>query len=157
MKQLLLVTLLTALSMLPSALRAQSQLVVEQKDGTRTAFVLTDLPVITFAEENLCITSATAEVQMARTKVAKCYFEAVPTNIQQLGAAQRVCFDLRDNNLLVMKGVTGTVGIYDTAGHCHYTTQAKGEEVISIELSNLPIGTYLVKTLDYPTVKIFKK
>lgn len=141
--------------MLPYWTSAQSQLVVEANNGTRTVFLLADKPVITFDEENLKITSSGTSTDFVLAHVAKFYFEAEGTGMDEVLRDADCVLKYVNQHILSVYNVSGVVSLFDLSGKCCRVSSAQQDGAQVIDLSGLSEGVYLLHISHQTTIKIY--
>ena len=141
---------------LSAAAEEQLSLVITRTDGTTTVFALDEQPVTSFTRDDLVITTATDSYSYPLTSISRFTYENTPAGVDKvtrsgITVAQRGGF-------LVVSGLPAgqTVALYGVDGRQQAAAQASGTAPVSIALSHLPGGMYVVKT-DSATFKILKK
>lgn len=138
-----------------AAAEANLSLVIHRTDGTTTVFALDEQPVTSFTRDDLVITTSTDSYSYPLTNIQRFTYENATTvnSIRHTGilVAQR-------GGYLVVSGLQAgqIVTLYGIDGRQMATAQAYGSAPVSIPLSHLPGGVYVVKA-DCVTFKILKK
>lgn len=136
-------TLLLACSLMAGA---QNAISIHQKDGKVANFAFSEKPVVTYADNQLVITTTKTSVQYPLYLLQKIDFELTDaTAIEQVKPDAK--FRFTDGTLYITGGAPGSqVVIYDMRGMTEgqYRTDDAGNAVISLQ--SLSKGLYIVKT-----------
>ena len=143
-KLLLFIAAIFSCTML-CAQTAGMSLVVEMMDGTRSAFLLSEKPEMTFASGGLVFKSEKAEVTVAREDFGYFHFESVEAGVHELpsGGAEA---EFVAPGVLRLRGVNvAAVAVYALDGSaCSAEKMVEGDAVI-VSLRSLPQGVYVVR------------
>ena len=126
--------------MLPQTLLAQvNAVVVNMTDGTKTVFMLTDKPVITYSGNNLVLKASTKEASVPITSIINVTLEDhnTPTKIQPV---------LTDRVLFQQLPAGSEVRVYTVDGKFVCTQTADNDGSVSLDLSRLPSGVLIIQT-----------
>ncbi len=136
-------TLLLACSLMAGA---QNAISIHQKDGKVANFAFSEKPVVTYADNQLVITTTKTSVQYPLYLLQKIDFELTDaTAIEQVKPDAK--FRFTDGTLYITGGDPGSqVVIYDMRGMTagQYLIDDAGNAVISLQ--SLSKGLYIVKT-----------
>lgn len=136
-------TLLLACSLMAGA---QNAISIHQKDGKVANFAFSEKPVVTYADNQLVITTTKTSVQYPLYLLQKIDFELTDaTAIEQVKPDAK--FRFTDGTLYITGGDPGSqVVIYDMRGMTEgqYRIDDAGNAVISLQ--SLSKGLYIVKT-----------
>ena len=136
-------TLLLACSLMAGA---QNAISIHQKDGKVANFAFSEKPVVTYADNQLVITTTKTSVQYPLYLLQKIDFELTDaTAIEQVKSDAK--FRFTDGTLYITGGDPGSqVVIYDMRGMTEgqYRIDDAGNAVISLQ--SLSKGLYIVKT-----------
>ncbi len=136
-------TLLLACSLMAGA---QNAISIHQKDGKVANFAFSEKPIVTYADNQLVITTTKTSVQYPLYLLQKIDFELTDaTAIEQVKPDAK--FRFTDGTLYITGGDPGSqVVIYDMRGMTEgqYRTDDAGNAVISLQ--SLSKGLYIVKT-----------
>lgn len=136
-------TLLLACSLMAGA---QNAISIHQKDGKVANFAFSEKPVVTYADNQLVITTTKTSVQYPLYLLQKIDFELTDaTAIEQVKPDAK--FRFTDGTLYITGGAPGSqVVIYDMRGMTEgqYRIDDAGNAVISLQ--SLSKGLYIVKT-----------
>lgn len=136
-------TLLLACSLMAGA---QNAISIHQKDGKVANFAFSEKPVVTYADNQLVITTTKTSVQYPLYLLQKIDFELTDaTAIEQVKPDAK--FRFTDGILYITGGAPGSqVVIYDMRGMTEgqYRIDDAGNAVISLQ--SLSKGLYIVKT-----------
>ena len=153
-KVLLLLLLLTAVGM--TGLKAQNSLTVTLADGTQRVFQLSECPEMLWEGDNVIISTATTELTVPRSNL-KGFSVSDASAIEAFKNGGSRIIISTDGQLNAEGLKAGSlVRVYDAAGRqiSQKTVAANGRATVN--LSNQPTGTYIVKTDNQPTLKIMK-
>ena len=126
--------------LLPQTLLAQvNAVVVNMTDGTKTVFMLTDKPVITYSGNNLVLKASTKEASVPVTSIINVTLEDhnTPTKIQPV---------LTDRMLFQQLPAGSEVRVYTVDGKSVCTLTADSDGSVSLDLSRLPRGVLIIQT-----------
>ena len=154
LKTIFLTMLLFPLSMMA----AEKALIVELNNGQTACFFLQEKPVLTMADAQLNIATATVQTCYPRTDVKRFFFvDGDPEGIET-ARPDRVLFSQTDADHMEISGLLGKerITLYDTAGHQLSTVSASGDKAV-ISLSGHKKGVYLIKVGNSQTIKFLKK
>lgn len=136
-------TLLLACSLMAGA---QNAISIHQKDGKVANFAFSEKPIVTYADNQLVITTTKTSVQYPLYLLQKIDFElADATSIEQVKPDAK--FRFTDGTLYISGGDPGSqVYIYNMRGMTEgqYRIDDAGNAVISLQ--SLSKGLYIVKT-----------
>lgn len=125
---------------------AQNAISIHQKDGKVANFAFSEKPVVTYADNQLVITTTKTSVQYPLYLLQKIDFELTDaTAIEQVKPDAK--FRFTDGTLYITGGDPGSqVVIYNMQGMTagQYRTDDAGNAVISLQ--SLSKGLYIVKT-----------
>ena len=136
-------TLLLACSLMAGA---QNAISIHQKDGKVANFAFSEKPIVTYADNQLVITTTKTSVQYPLYMLQKIGFQLTDaTAIEQVKPDAK--FRFTDGTLYISGGDPGSqVVIYDMRGMTagQYRIDDAGNAVISLQ--SLSKGLYIVKT-----------
>lgn len=125
---------------------AQNAISIHQKDGKVASFAFSEKPIVTYADNQLVITTTKTSVQYPLYLLQKIDFELTDaTAIEQVKPDAK--FRFTDGTLYITGGDPGSlVYIYSMRGTTegHYRIDDAGNAVISLQ--SLSKGLYIVKT-----------
>ena len=125
---------------------AQNAISIHQKDGKVANFAFSEKPIVTYADNQLVITTTKTSVQYPLYLLQKIDFELTDaTAIEQVKPDAK--FRFTDGTLYITGGAPGSqVVIYDMRGMTagQYRIDDAGNAVISLQ--SLSKGLYIVKT-----------
>ena len=138
--------------------KAEMQLVVWAKDGSKVAFALNEEPKVTFNENSLMINSNTVSVSYQLEDMAKfTYEDSEAQGIRNLENDKASSFKFDGEMLLFPSLKTGSkVAIHNLGGVLVFSRTIEAAGDYSFSLSHLDKGVYLV-SVDGLTYKIVKK
>ena len=136
-------TLLLACSLMAGA---QNAISIHQKDGKVANFAFSEKPIVTYADNQLVITTTKTSVQYPLYMLQKIGFQLTDaTAIEQVKPDAK--FRFTDGTLYISGGTPGSqVYIYNMSGMTEgqYRIDDAGNAVISLQ--SLSKGLYIVKT-----------
>lgn len=151
--------LLTLLSIVMSTMTyGQNAIAIYQHDGKVTTFAFSEKPVVTYAGNDLVLTTTNTTVQYPVHMLKKLVFDVAmdPTNIEEMEVKTETLFNFHGETITISGGEPGSiVYIYDLKGMVvgQYRLDTEGYATISVQ--NLGKSLYIVKT-DHFSFK-FKK
>ena len=142
----------------PLLAQAERQcVVVETSAGQRMEYLLSDLPRIVHSDATVTLTTATATVELQTAEVAKVYLATttIDTAVREVTQDGKVRLSA-DHAVLSGYAPREAVGLYATDGRLlkQLATDANGH--LTITLSQLRAGTYIIKTKQQ-SIKFTKK
>lgn len=121
-------------------------MVLTLTDGTVNRFALTDAPVVTYEGENLVVSTGDEQFTTALSGISQLTFEQVPTGIgEMVEESQKPVFTPGQARFEGLKN-HATVNIYTIDGKMLSSMSANEEGTVSIDLSTLPQGVYILRT-----------
>ena len=128
-------------------------LVLTETNGTKTEFALNSYPVITIESNDLVITCEGKKVSTALTGVQNYHFieKKVPTAISNIpandpkGETYTPRFSFSNAEVSGLKA-GARVAIYNLNGTQISSVTADGEGRVTLDLSSLPKGVYILRT-----------
>ena len=121
-------------------------MVLTLTDGTVNRFALTDTPVVTYGGENLVVSTGDEQFTTALSGISQLTFEQVPTGIDEMvEESQKPVFTPGQARFEGLKN-HATVSIYTIDGKMLSSMRANEEGTVSIDLSTLPQGVYILRT-----------
>ncbi len=155
MKQLALFLLGVAL-LWSGGLRAQKCAVVETTSGERMEYLLSDLPRIVYSDAKVVLTTNKTVVNFNPQEVKKIYLGESTTDISDVKGPDGT-LKMQDN-MLSLSGYTANeaVVLYTIDGRQLWQEHVDAQGRLTISLSQLPAGIYIIKT-NNQSVKITKK
>lgn len=122
---------------------AQNALVIETNDGKTYSYVLAKKPQLTFNDTEMLISSADASASFVRTDIKNFRFEDVADAIKDVKAdGQRMSYL---HGVVTVDGAENVI-LYDISGRQIMTKKAAGNGSVTIDLTNQPQGTYIVRS-----------
>ena len=135
------------------------QLLVKKTDGSTIRYVLADEPVVTFSGTKVCIKSTKAEASYERSAVSKYYFETISDGIAEVTTSPTdLRFDYSNADKVTIYGITeaSSVNVYDVTGKQMPVLITSSAEAVSVNLSSLSSGVYVIALPNHPSIKIKK-
>lgn len=156
-----LFTLLFLMMGVLSALaKEMPQLVIQAKDGTKVSYLLKSLPQITFAEDEINISSNEVVITYSVSQTSKCFYETIEIEPEE-GLVELQTDKLQfhfDGNAIIFPSLKSNsrICLYTVTGGILFTKSniAEGEYLLSLD--NLASGTYIVNVNEI-TCKIIKQ
>lgn len=152
-------TFLLLLGMCCNSAFAVHQLVIELTDGSTIKYVLADAPVITFPDTQLRITSSQAETRYERELVRRFYFEDATDDIKVVTVDRkelRIDYSTADQVTIHGLNDASLVSVYDLAGKQILPIAVADGNIVTLDLSHLASGVYIIALPDHPSFKIKK-
>lgn len=135
---------------------AQTPFHLINKSGTLYSFYLEDKPRFWHQGGLLHIHTDKTKINFVLAKVAQILWDNdIPTSIQEC-VENRVRFNISSEKLTISGNPDSVIRIYSLKGILCAEVQPTGEESITIDISELQQGTYLVKISDF-TFKFMKQ
>ena len=121
-------------------------MVLTLTDGTINRFALTDTPVVTYEGENLVVSIGEEQFTTTLSGISKLTFEQVSTGISEMvGESPKSAFTPGQARFEGLK-THAIVSIYTIDGKMLSSMRANDEGTVSIDLSTLPHGFYIIRT-----------
>jgi len=147
------VKLLTLMALLlPSAAWADTVkcLVLTELDGTVNKFALADSPVVSFSEDNMVVNCGGQTLTVALNGLALTYGEMETTAISEAavkagGDEARPLFSFGEAKFEDLQP-GASVKVYSIDGKSIDTVTADGDGRVSLSLTHLPKGVYILRT-----------
>ena len=139
-------------------LKAETNLVVWKKDGSKVAFALTEKPIVTFSETSLMINSTTVSVNYDLEDMAKfTYEDSESQGIKNIENDKESSFKFDGEMLLFPSLKAGSkVAIHNLGGVLVFSRVIEAAGDYSFPISHLDKGVYVV-SVDGLTYKIVKR
>lgn len=133
-------------------------LIVELQNGSQTAFILSEKPVLTFANHVLKIVINQKSSDFEISNVKHFYFSDQSSDVQQL-KANNVNIVYQSKDKVIIEGVSENdqIQIYSAKGIMQKGIVLRNGTVVEVSLSALPAGIYFVSVQNKQTIKLFKK
>lgn len=125
-------------------------------DGSHSWFLFESSPEITFTEDKMTVTTATATTSFSFDSIKEYCFDNGPTGIQQQGQNSPNVMRLGDDAILIEGIKSDIVALYDLSGRqlsAHVQQQSNG---VKVSLRSLPSGAYIIR-LNKQSIKVTKK
>ncbi len=121
-------------------------MVLTLTDGTINRFALTDAPMVTYEGDNLVVSAGEEQFTTALSGISQLTFEQVPTGINEMSEeSPKPVFTPGQARFEGLK-THATVNIYTIDGKMLNSMRANEEGIVSIDLSTLPQGVYILRT-----------
>lgn len=126
------------------------------RNGTKTSFLLSEKPELTFDENKLRVVSASATVEYLLEDVAEYNFsEQVLNTVNDVEDDEVRLIYSRENGLTVLGCQNADIHIYDTSGRSLPFSSTTAGGATHIKPGNMPAGIYIVlingKTFKFQT------
>lgn len=131
-------------------------LIIWQKDGSKVSYDLDEQPKTTFTTEDLVVTTATTTISYPLSKIQRYTYEGAQLSVRDV-KAQGISIS-HDDDRIIVKGLASgkTVSVYTIGGVQLLTKISDGAERLTLSLSSLPLGVYVIKA-DEITYKFTKQ
>ena len=150
-------TILFAALLLPLSVLAENKaLVIELNSGQTSSFLLLEKPVMTMADTELNITTASIQASFLMADVKRFYFSEETNDIKTL-RQEGFTFSQIDGDNLEITGLSSKdhITIFDMAGH-QLGSASISEGKANVCISGYKQGIYFIKT-GSQTIKFLKK
>lgn len=133
------------------------------RSGQKVSFTFAEKPVVAFSADNLAVSvGGTERVSYAYADVQRVFVEddvvSAVGNVVANDKNQHVIFRLSDNQLEVSGlAARDQLSLYATDGKLMLTAQANAEGKVTVSLSALSQGVYVVRMQSGISYKLFKK
>ena len=157
-RRLCMVCLLLGFSMLNIRAVEQKALVVELQDGSKSLFVLSEKPEMTFANHVLKILMSGKSTDYEIYRVKQFYFDDSTNRISPLMANEFHIVSQSSEKITVEGiGENDQVGLYSVNGMELKNRVSVGKNQADISLARLPKGTYIINVSNKKSFKIVVK
>lgn len=131
-------------------------LVVWQTDNSKAYFNMEDEPKTTFEETDLVITTKTNVVRYPLSKILRYTFEGESLGIKEVKEGGVLLSQHKDDITVTGLPKSGIVNVYSTDGKLLLSKHSDGSDRITISLSSLPSGLYIIKagSINYKYMKL---
>ncbi len=141
----------------PATAEEQEALMVNFKNGTRVVYILAERPVATFSTDKLHIESTSLADDYTIADIANFKFDKV-SSISKIEADDiRVYYTDGENLRLEGLSQGELVTICDTKGCIITKAKSNADGKITIQVSSLPYGVYIVSLSSGKTFKLLNK
>ncbi len=134
-------------------------LVIAFTDGTEMTFALAKQPVLTFADQRLCVKAEGRTSECEISDVKNFHFREDMSDIRTLRSDED--FEVRwiGDDLIVISNAApdAKVNLFDINGRSYPGCVAKVADHLEVSLSSLPKGIYLLNINNQRTLKINRK
>ena len=120
-------------------------MVLTLTDGTVNRFALTDAPTVTYEGENLVVSTGDEQFTTALSGISQLTFEQVPLGIGEMGKESTKPVFTPGQARFEGLSTHATVSVYTIDGKMLSSTRANEEGTVSIDLSTLPQGVYILR------------
>jgi hypothetical protein len=134
-------------------------LVIDFTDGTDISFALAKKPVLTFADQRLCISVEDQNSEFELSDVLNFHFKEDPSAIRSPRVDEDFIISWRGEDLIVISNATPGIRIrlYGIDGTMYPSCVHAVGNHIEISLAALPKGIYLLNINNQRTLKINRK
>ena len=134
-------------------------LVIDFTDGTDISFALAKKPILTFADQRLCITMENQESEFELSDVVKFHFKEDPSAIRSPRLDDEYTVHWQGDDLIVISNAASNtlVRLYGIDGTMYPSCVNTIGDRIEISLAALPKGIYLLNINNQRTLKINRK
>ncbi len=156
MKRLLLLFFCFCMSCMAWAI--DYQLVIDFTDGTEVTFALSRQPVLSFADQNLCVSVEGESSQFELADVANFHFKEDPSAIRSPHTDNdlRIVWQGEDVIVIPLAASDTQIRLYGLDGTYYPSRVNVDEDRQVVSLSGLPKGIYLLY-INHRTLKINRK
>jgi len=130
-------------------------LVVWQKDGSKVYYSLDEQPKTTFTIDDLVITTNSTTINYPLSKIQRYTYEGGALGISNV-SSDGIFISHRGDEIIVTGLPDGkSVTVYGVDGKALLLSHSDGSSCLSLSLSKLPTGVYVVKaeTINYKFIK----
>ena len=143
-----IVTLLVALLATASGARADDGVWVERLDGTKLGFLFVDEPKITCDADILVLKTSSATVEFPIAELKRLYFsDDIVTGVgaANAGITSEIIRATRNGAELSGFAAGTPVTVYNLSGKSLRQLNVEQDGTLTVNLSTLPQGTYIIK------------
>ncbi|MBR0047302.1 MAG: T9SS type A sorting domain-containing protein [Bacteroidaceae bacterium] len=137
---------------------SEKALIVELQNGSKTEFLLSGKPELTFANRVLQIAVKGSISSFEIGNVKQFYFDDASTGIESI-ASNGLRIVSKDDNLIIIEGIDGDdkISLYSLNGEMMSIQPEISGNRAEVPLVSLPQGIYLIKISNKQTFKIYRK
>jgi len=154
--KLIATTIALLLTMFACGMSQAQTLVVWQKDGSKVYYDLEDQPRTTFTKEDLIITTKNETVNFPLSKMMRYTYEGGSVGIENVQAKEIIITHRADNIIATGLPSGKTLCVYSVDGKLLVSKRSDGSARLTLSLSQLPLGVYVVKAEEV-TYKFIKR
>lgn len=134
-------------------------LVIDFTDGTDISFELAKKPILTFADQRLCITMENQDSEFELSDVVNFHFKEDPSAIRSPRLDNEYTVHWQGDDLIVISNVASNtqVRLYGIDGAIYPSRVNANGGRIEISLADFPKGIYLLNINNQRTLKINRK
>lgn len=154
MKHLYLI--FTLLFFISNAMWGTNTLVLVKKNGESHKYILSKKPEITFLDNTLVIQEDIVTTEYPRADIEIFFFENTETSISKNFACNFKFEWINANSIKLYGDDILPVYAYNTSGQKQIIKVTKKLDVITLDLSTLPQGVYIIKANNNQSIKIKK-
>lgn len=133
-------------------------LFIEGTDGSKTAFVLSEKPEVTFVGKVLRVSVNGKNTDFEISGVKQFRFNDAATDIEMLKADDtKIFYQLGDK--VIIEGIRANVPVqlYSVSGTLLKGRVSFSDDHAEVSFTSLPKGIYLIKISNQQTIKIYRK
>lgn len=137
---------------------AQNTVIVHQKDGKTVSFGLPEKPVITYADNEMVITTTKTVLQYPLASVSQLTFSDDETSVAPVADEKQAPVLELDNYVVRITGADAeaSVTVVASDGKTLILTKVNSDGTATFSVAELPEGIYIIKSENL-TFKILKK
>ena len=137
---------------------SEKALIVELQNGSKTEFLLSGKPELTFANRVLQIAVKGSISSFEIGNVKQFYFDDASTGIESI-ASNGLRIVSKDDNLIIIEGIDGDdkISLYSLNGEMMSIQPEISGNRAEVPLVSLPQGIYLIKISNKQPFKIYRK
>lgn len=139
------------------AASAQNSVKMIESNGKETIFQLAENPKVSISDKNLLIETSNDKVTCAIGEGVRFQFLLADAGVGEVSADNTPVFKI-SQVAVEASGITASspVTVYDMAGKIVKATQSDSNGCATVNISDLPAGVYIFKTID-KNFKFYKK
>lgn len=139
-------------------LSAQNQLTVELNDGEKISFILSDEPVVTLQESQICIITQKIKVELERCSV-NCFLltDEINSGIDNNQAvSDNLIMDYSSNGQITISGLKNIsdIRMCDMSGRQIPVSISNSDNYFTLDISPISSGIFVLLFPDHDAVKI---
>ncbi len=157
-KELGMLLLFLQFSVLNLWATSEKALIVELQNGSKTEFLLSGKPELTFTNQVLQIAVKGSISSFEIGNVKQFYFDDASTGIESI-SSNGLRIVSKDDNLIIIEGIDGDdkINLYSLNGEMMSSPSEISGNRAEVPLVSLPQGIYLIKISNKQTFKIYRK
>lgn len=133
----------------------EQNVVVELKTGEKMILSLGSSPHLTFDDDSVNISAGETTARLHAGDISRITFQNISTAIERIDGKGEI---KNIAGMIVAEGLKAgsIINLYDVSGILHSSARVDGNGIISLDMSSLPVGVYLIQTGE-TTFKFVKK